>query len=749
MPAPLVSILMPVYNSFDFVRSENNKLLPRALEAILTQTYTNFELIILDNQSTDDTAAVCKQYAEQDSRIRYILDTQKRYPEGGITHAASFRRGEYTMVANDDDLWDPAYIERMQAYLAAHPEVDMCYSNGTFIDVKGHPVGLINTKPSDWYAAEHSALSNAARYRLRQNPIPFAFGLFRSEAYSRLLPFEDFDDLKANVDNVFVLKFFFLGLKCGFINEPLFFYRQKQRALDPKRVPGMPSAEQPLEIWLYYLLHQASLYRVVEKNSALYNLTSGQRRYFLAINTHALTLASHRVLYWIQASFIKPGHPRYVEVVKLLKEIDRLVKKALSDFPEIGTFSDDDPNAVRFHPAVTEKVLLQAGTCFLGMLEVIREYCRKTEPSLLSYLAKTVLREYEAIEDDLKRARSENAEALHETVQILKTPPPARQVSPTPAVTVISASKNLGRFLEDTIRSVGNQQGGDFEHVVVDGASSDETVSILKRYPDIRWVSEPDRGYPDALRKGMKMARGRYIIQCAVSDAFANEQWIRRSIEILDQQPEVSLVWGFPERLTEQGVPGNVSYPSFYHTSAPQKEALFSYWLTTGFFFPEGNLCVRRSVLESCYPNDEILAKNRLDWLAFSYTFHREGYLSFHLPIVANFGRTHEQQMGEGLQKTGKIWSMHKNYLRDVRLYRWRILLGFDVPVFKDGSGRVLTGRSFDLRAFRQSYATHVFQNSIRVDPRYLTPANYKIFLLKKLRYYASKLSSLLDSTLA
>ncbi len=76
-----VSLLMPVYNSFSYERSDGKILLPMALKSILKQTYRDFELIILDNQSTDDTAHVCQKFAKTDSRIRYILDTKKRFAE--------------------------------------------------------------------------------------------------------------------------------------------------------------------------------------------------------------------------------------------------------------------------------------------------------------------------------------------------------------------------------------------------------------------------------------------------------------------------------------------------------------------------------------------------------------------------------------------------------------------------------------------------------------------------------------------
>ncbi|MGH2933093.1 MAG: glycosyltransferase family 2 protein [Gaiellaceae bacterium] len=77
-----------------------------------------------------------------------------------------------------------------------------------------------------------------------------------------------------------------------------------------------------------------------------------------------------------------------------------------------------------------------------------------------------------------------------------------------PLVTIVTPSLGQGRFIEDAIRSVLEQDYPRVEHIVVDGGSTDGTVEILRGHPHLTWVSEPDAGQADAVNKGFRMANG-------------------------------------------------------------------------------------------------------------------------------------------------------------------------------------------------------------------------------------------------
>jgi glycosyltransferase involved in cell wall biosynthesis len=92
---------------------------------------------------------------------------------------------------------------------------------------------------------------------------------------------------------------------------------------------------------------------------------------------------------------------------------------------------------------------------------------------------------------------------------------------PPPFISILTPSFNQGKYLEQTIVSVLEQNYPRFEHIVIDGGSTDDTVAILKRYPHLKWISERDRGQADALNKGLRMASGDVVGWVNSDDLYA------------------------------------------------------------------------------------------------------------------------------------------------------------------------------------------------------------------------------------
>ena len=116
MSCPLVSIIMPTYNS--------ERLVGQTIRAALAQSWTNFELIIIDDGSTDGTANVIRAF--QDPRIRFLPQACN----GGVSQATNTgfaaARGDYIVPMDHDDLSLPDRLTRQVSFLEAHPDLDGC-----------------------------------------------------------------------------------------------------------------------------------------------------------------------------------------------------------------------------------------------------------------------------------------------------------------------------------------------------------------------------------------------------------------------------------------------------------------------------------------------------------------------------------------------------------------------------------------------------------------------------------------------
>jgi glycosyltransferase involved in cell wall biosynthesis len=114
-------------------------------------------------------------------------------------------------------------------------------------------------------------------------------------------------------------------------------------------------------------------------------------------------------------------------------------------------------------------------------------------------------------------------------------------------ISVITPVFNGEKFLEGCIQAVAAQRCADAEHIIVDGASRDRTVEIIKdnasKHPHIRWMSEKDKGQTDALNKGIAMARGEVLAVLNVDDYYEADV-LNRASDILSRMPEPSLIVG-------------------------------------------------------------------------------------------------------------------------------------------------------------------------------------------------------------
>jgi glycosyltransferase involved in cell wall biosynthesis len=125
--APRVSVCVPVYNGRAYIGE--------CLDSVLAQTFDDFELVVSDNCSTDDTGEIVRRYA--DPRVRLVRNTQNLGLVGNANRCLALARGEYVCIFHHDDVMLPENLARKVAVLDAHPAVGFVHSNLVLIDQGG------------------------------------------------------------------------------------------------------------------------------------------------------------------------------------------------------------------------------------------------------------------------------------------------------------------------------------------------------------------------------------------------------------------------------------------------------------------------------------------------------------------------------------------------------------------------------------------------------------------------------------
>jgi len=133
-----VSIGLPVYNGENY--------LEQALDSILAQTYSDFELIISDNASTDRTAQICQSYAAKDSRIRYSRNPQNLGGVPNYNRTFELSSGEYFKWAAHDDVLAPEFLRQCVGVLDERPDVVLVHPKIKIIDEQGKVVSDYGVK---------------------------------------------------------------------------------------------------------------------------------------------------------------------------------------------------------------------------------------------------------------------------------------------------------------------------------------------------------------------------------------------------------------------------------------------------------------------------------------------------------------------------------------------------------------------------------------------------------------------------
>jgi hypothetical protein len=122
----LVSVGLPTFNRVS--------VLKRAIDSVLAQDYSNFELVVSDNASTDETQALCEEFCRKDQRIRYVRQSTNLGAASNFQAVLDQAQGKFFMWLGDDDWLDPSYLSKCLRIIAEHPEYELVCGRGKYFE---------------------------------------------------------------------------------------------------------------------------------------------------------------------------------------------------------------------------------------------------------------------------------------------------------------------------------------------------------------------------------------------------------------------------------------------------------------------------------------------------------------------------------------------------------------------------------------------------------------------------------------
>lgn len=233
---PKVSVCIPTYNRSEYLRE--------AIESVLMQSFSDFELIICDNASIDNTTEVVNSFC--DSRITYHRNTENLGSFNNVNLCLKLAKGEYITIFHDDDVMLQDNILDKVSFLDAYPKAGLVHSNTYYIDGLGKTIGMF------WKENTNKKLIAKGKNCFRDlflghNTICFPAVFLRRECYENLGGFEEMPycdwELWMRIS---------LSYDIGCISKPLIKYRRHANDDSRNHIPILEQYKTKLSAFTKY-----------------------------------------------------------------------------------------------------------------------------------------------------------------------------------------------------------------------------------------------------------------------------------------------------------------------------------------------------------------------------------------------------------------------------------------------------------------------------------------------------------------
>lgn len=577
-----VSIVLPVYNGVDYLRD--------SLDSILGQTYPHFDVIVVDDGSTDETPQILEEFAQRDERIQVIRQNNQKLPRA-LNRGFDLASGEYLTWTSADNRMKTDFLEKMVGCLQRRPDWDMVYANQDIIGEDGtvlinsdwfsgyqEPPGsghvFLPTDPSELNMWPNNYVGGAFLYRDRVKHLigDYSTRRFGTEDYDYWMRVNGLLNLRHADFKQPVYEYRFHGDSLTSRDDELGITRNRVKLmtfedfrrdfyLSPIYWKIEHSGEHLVAHWAEKIRERASIAGHVFHNDSSYEPRCGHRLWFPAVYL--------RIMEYDLSALGEPveGLPGALKVAVVVGD---------GSLPAVV---HDSWDLCLTTSAVTELVNLdRARQGWLGVSDV---------ETLFSTL-------------DI-RCRSDH---LAEIEKEIENPSPS-----TVKISVVICTYHRGERLFQTIESVARQSLSidDYEVIVVNNDPQDLSVegivdssrrSYFEDCPEkLKIISSPFRGLSFARNAGISEAKGE-IVSFIDDDAVAESDWLEQIWQASDAYPDTGVIGGkilldIPNPRPEWVKPG---WEKFWSQYIPDFEATRS--VKQWWEFPWGaNWSARRKAL--------------------------------------------------------------------------------------------------------------------------------------------------------
>ena len=248
-----------------------------------------------------------------------------------------------------------------------------------------------------------------------------------------------------------------------------------------------------------------------------------------------------------------------------------------------------------------------------------------------------------------------------------------------PLLSILTPSRNHRKGLELACECLLRQTFRDWEHLVIDSASTDGSIELASRYAQTRMISEKDNSVEEAFNKGVSLACGKYVTFLLCWDRLVSVDWLEKGIAFLEENPDCSLV-----SATLHGSNGEAYN---YHVYPSGKKLNYYFFIAPWTILNETAFICRRSVLEACFPDYKVRRRDSDIFFQFWINFFSEGYLAHIFSEDVVECSNHDDSRIKAELDSGEFKHKEHGFLDEKRIIRKGLISGERTIVFKGLTG--------------------------------------------------------------